>query len=41
MLEGVEIEVGLAGSVRMAVDGDHPALFVELVEVEGRISLRG
>ena len=31
MLEGVEAEVGLAGGVGMAVDGDDAAFFVELV----------
>jgi hypothetical protein len=31
MLEGVESEVGLAGGVGMAVDGDYAALFMELV----------
>jgi hypothetical protein len=32
MLEGGESEVGLAGGVGMAVDGDHATLFVELVK---------
>ena len=30
MLEGVEAEIGLAGSFRMAVNGDYAALFAEL-----------
>jgi hypothetical protein len=29
MLQGVETEIGLAGSVGMAVDGDDTAFFVE------------
>ena len=32
MLEGVEAEIGLAGGVGMAVDGDYAAFFVELVD---------
>jgi hypothetical protein len=39
MLEGVEAEIGLAGGVRMAVDGDYTAFFAELGVVE--ILLRG
>jgi hypothetical protein len=31
MLQGVEAEIGLAGGVGMAVDGDYAALFAELV----------
>jgi hypothetical protein len=31
MLQGVEAEIGLAGGVGMAVDGDDAALFAELV----------
>jgi hypothetical protein len=29
MLEGVEAEIGLAGGVGVAVDGDYAAFFVE------------
>ena len=31
MLEGVEAEIGLAGGVGVAVDGDYAAFFVEVV----------
>jgi hypothetical protein len=31
VLEGVEAEIGLAGGVRMAVDGDYAAFFAEFV----------
>jgi hypothetical protein len=42
MLEGVEAEISLAGSGGMAVNGDHAALFAELVRFERRwIFLRG
>jgi hypothetical protein len=31
MLEGVEAEIGLAGGVGMAMDGDYAAFFVDFV----------
>ena len=42
VLEGVKAEIGLAGGVGMAVDGDYAAFFVELGVFDGiRSSLRG
>jgi hypothetical protein len=35
MLEGVEAEIDLTGSVGMAVDGDYAAFFAKLVEDRG------